>query len=145
MALEDFAHQHPHAHFTGVEINPMLIDFSASRMPPNTAMRFVQYDLRDAAWTADLQSLFDVAYTFQTLHDLGGRDALQTVYSSLASTLPAGGMLVNADFVVPMPQDDPRNPRRFPVHEHVELLHQAGCKYGSGRKTKMDCISYARG
>ena len=78
-------------------------------------------DLRDDTWTRGLGP-FDAVFTFQTLHDLGGVDALEVVYRQVHGLLAPGGILVNADFVVPFEKDDPERPRRLPVETHENLL-----------------------
>ena len=122
--LQQVATSEPTAHLAAADINPRLLAYSRDRMDDNR-VEFVEQDLRQS-WSADLREDWDLVYTLQSLHDLGGRDALTDVYAKIAQSIAPGGMLLNADFVVPMPHDDPAAPRRFPADVHVEILHGCG-------------------
>ncbi len=123
--LVELTRLHPQARWVAVDVNPALIQFARDRLH-HTAVDFVQQDLREAPWSDQIGSGFDGVYSLQSFHDLGGRDTLRSVYAQIASALAPGGLLLNADFIVPMPHDDPDNPRRFSIEEHTELLRDSG-------------------
>jgi len=133
--------------FTGIDIHPELTRHTQERLieTVHTEVRVIQTDLKTLNWP-DKTGPIDVAYTFQTLHDLGGQDALTAVYQQLFSLITPGGLLVNADFTVPFSTDDPDNLRRFSVDTHRAVLTSIGfiaftCE---ARKGKMACMSAVR-
>lgn len=112
----------PNAEFTAADIEPALLEFVAERAARHVAC--VTADLAKP-WTP-LKGPFDVIYTMQAMHDLGGEAALRHAYNEAFARLVPGGLLLNADFVQPMVQDNPAHPRRFPVPTHLELLRSIG-------------------
>ena len=130
--------------YTGIEIEPALVQHGRKLL---SAAGFqdaclVDADLKDDAWTRGLGP-FDAVFTFQTLHDLGGVDALEAVYRQVRGLMVPGGILVNADFVVPFEKDDPERPRRLPVETHQRLLSSLGfVDFRCGlQRGKMACMS----
>lgn len=133
--------------YTGIEIEPALALHVGGLLEDSGYQdaRVIQADLRCDAWTRGLGP-FDAIFTLQTLHDLGGIDALEAVYRQIHWLLSPGGILVNADFVVPFEKDDPERPRRLPVDTHQGLLSSLGyvdfrCELWQG---KMACMSARR-
>ena len=133
--------------YTGVEIEPALVLHGKELLDAagHRNIRLVRADLKDDAWTAGIGP-FDAVFTLQTLHDLGGIDALEAVYRQIHRLLSPGGILVNADFVVPFEKDDPERPRRLPVETHQGLLSSLGyvdfrCELRIG---KMACMAARR-
>ncbi len=133
--------------YTGIEIEPALVLHGKELLETagHRDIRLVRADLKDDAWTADI-GLFDTVFSLQTLHDLGGIGALEAIYRQTHGLLTPGGILVNADFVVPFEKDDPDRPRRLPVETHRDLLSGLGyvdfrCELQQG---KMACMSARR-
>ncbi len=134
--------------YTGIDIEPALVLHGKELLETagHRDIRLVRTDLRDDAWPAGVGP-FDAAFSRQTFHDLGGIDALKTIYREIRGILTSGGILVNADFVVPFEKDDPEQPRRLPVETHKDLLYSLGfidfrCEMKRG---KMACMSARRG
>ena len=130
--------------YTGIEIEPALVLHGKELLEAagHRNIRLVRADLKDDAWTEGIGP-FDAVFTLQTLHDLGGIDALEAVYRQIHRLLSPGGTLVNADFVVPFEKDNPERPRRLPVGTHKDLLSSLGyvdfrCEL---RQEKMACMS----
>lgn len=133
--------------YTGIEIEPALVLHGKELLDAagHRGIRLVHADLKDDAWTAGIGP-FDAIFSLQTLHDLGGIDALDAVYRQIHRLLSRGGILVNADFVVPFEKDDPDRPRRLPVETHTDLLSDLGfidfnCALLEG---KMACMTARR-
>lgn len=133
--------------YTGIEIEPALVLHGKELLETagHRDIRLVRADLKDDAWTADI-GLFDTVFSLQTLHDLGGIGALEAIYRQTHGLLIPGGILVNADFVVPFEKDDLDRPRRLPVETHRDLLSGLGfidfrCETQQG---KMACMSARR-
>lgn len=130
--------------YTGIDIEPALVLYGKELLETagHRDIRLVRADLKDDAWPRGLGP-FDAVFSLQTLHDLGGIAALEATYQRIFQLLAPGGILVNADFVVPFEKDDPAQPRRLPVETHKDLLSNLGfidfrCKTQQG---KMACIS----
>ena len=133
--------------YTGIEVEPALIQHGQKLLEASGFQhaRLNRADLKEDAWTHGLEP-FDAIFTLQTLHDLGGVAALEAVYRQIHGLLAPGGILVNADFVVPFEKDDPERPRRLPVETHENLLSSLGfidfrCELLLG---KMACMSARR-
>lgn len=133
--------------YTGIEVEPALVQQGRKLLTADGRrdVQLIQADLRGAAWTRGLGP-FDTIFTRQTLHDLGGVDALEAIYRQARGLLAPGGILVNADFVVPFEKDDPERPRRLPVETHENLFSSLGfvdfrCELQRG---KMACMSARR-
>ena len=112
----------PAISLTAVDRNAALCDHGRGR---DDAIQWLCRDLTEP-WRDALSGPFQVVYSLQTLHDLGGRDVLAQTYARVADVLDSGGVFVHADFVEPMPHDDPAKPRRFVPDVHVELFSGAG-------------------
>ena len=117
--------QFPSAEFVGADIKPALLDFVRSRFDSSAHVTFIEQDLSADDWSA-VGNGFDVIYSLQSFHDLGGKEALANSYRQCLDRLAPNGIVMNTDFVEPMPQDDPQKPRRFPVEVHVETLTNLG-------------------
>lgn len=113
--------------YTGIDIEPALVSHGKERLMAagHQNAHMIRADLKDGAWTEGIEPV-DAVFTLQTLHDLGGVEALETVYRQTHGLLAPGGVLVNADFVVPFDKDDPKRPRRLPVEMHQDLLSGIG-------------------
>lgn len=133
--------------YTGIDVEPALVLHVDALLEESGYQdaRVIQSDLRGDAWTHEL-SPFDAIFTLQTFHDLGGVDALEAVYRLAHGLLAPGGILVNADFVVPFEKDDPDRPRRLPVETHEILLSSLGfVDFRRGLQLgKMACMSARR-
>ena len=148
-SLADASGQEPltAVEYTGIEIEPALVLHGKELLETagHRDIRLVRADLKDDAWTAGIGP-FDAVFSLQTFHDLGGIDALEETYQRIFQLLAPGGILVNADFVVPFEKDNPERPRRLPVETHNDLLYSLGfidfrCEMLQG---KMACMSARR-
>ena len=133
--------------YTGIDIEPALVSHGKERLMAagHHDAHLVRADLKDGNWICG-NGPFDAGYSLQTFHDLGGIEALETVYRRIHGLLAPGGVLVNADFVVPFEKDDPERPRRLPVETHQDLLSSLGyvdfkCELLQG---KMACMAARR-
>jgi len=107
-----------------MDINQSLLTYCQSRLSA-FHISFVSQDLC-VPWASGNENHFDAVYSLQSIHDFGGLDALTQTYQQIAQVLKPGGLVLNADFILPMPQDDPAAPRRFPVEVHTQLLTDCG-------------------
>lgn len=108
----------------GVDINPELLAYSRHRLG-SARVKFIEQDLKQP-WAHVIGGAFDLVYSLQTFHDLGGYQQLLAVYTKIRQVLAPGGVLFNADFITPMAHDDVAAPRRFPPEIHLALLNECG-------------------
>jgi trans-aconitate methyltransferase len=130
----------PAAQLIGIDAEPTLLEHAHAIGGDN---EFCLQDLNEPnGWQELLQSVHMV-YSMQTFHDLGGYSALHDVYRHIHETLVPGGLMLNADFVVPQSHDDPSSPRRFGVDVHLALLEEVGFVQGCCLMTTDDfaCLS----
>ena len=69
----------PTAKFVAVDIKPVLLEFVAERFDSSARVTFIEQDLSANQWSA-VGGGFDVIYTLQSFHDLGGRAELSNSY-----------------------------------------------------------------
>jgi SAM-dependent methyltransferase len=87
---------------------------------------FTNADLMDQSWPTRLSRKPDAIISTWALHDLGGRQPVADVYARCYETLPAGGILVNGDFIKPDGTTWEYEPGRFEIDIHLDFLRQAG-------------------
>lgn len=87
---------------------------------------FTNADLMDQAWPQKLSRQPDAIISTWALHDLGGRDPVADVYARCYEALPAGGVLVNGDFIKPDGTSWDYEPGRFEIDIHLDFLRKAG-------------------
>lgn len=83
-------------------------------------------DLMDQDWPGKLSRKPGAIISTWALHDLGSQQAVADVYARCYETLPAGGVLVNGDFIKPDGTDWEYEAGRFEIARHLELLREAG-------------------
>jgi SAM-dependent methyltransferase len=83
-------------------------------------------DLMDQGWPKRLSKMPGTIVSTWALHDLGSQQAVADVYARCYETLPAGGALVNGDFIKPDGTSFDFEPGRFEIDRHLELLRKAG-------------------
>ena len=134
----------PGVQLSAMDVNQTLIDYCRDRIAPNQASFYCQ-DLSNP-WSEDHRNSFDAVYSLQSFHDFGGLEALRSTYEEIALVLKPGGVLINADFVVPLPQDKQAAPRRFPVEMHLQLLKDCGFEQSRviHEEGLLGCISASR-
>ena len=99
---------------------------------PRNGRRFVprltltKADLMDQDWPRKLSKTPGAIISTWALHDLGSQQAVADVYARCHETLPAGGVLVNGDFIKPDGTTWEYEPGRFEIDRHFELLRKAG-------------------
>ena len=88
--------------YTGVDINPGLISYTEQKLTGLhlTKLSLHQSNLNDESWHENLP-LFNLAYSFQTLHDLGGYEALESAYKKIYSLINIflKNILINNNFL----------------------------------------------
>jgi len=83
-------------------------------------------NLLDNSWPSTLSRQPGAIISTWALHDLGGQQAVVDVYARCFEALPAGGVLINGDFIKPEGTSLEYEPGRFAIARHFELLQAAG-------------------
>lgn len=87
----------PKLQVVGVDIDPVLLRIARGAFAGDARVRWIDRDLRDPRWAADLEpASFDAVVTATALHWLE-ESVLSRVYCDVAGLLRPGGVLVNAD------------------------------------------------
>jgi SAM-dependent methyltransferase len=89
-------------------------------------VKLTKADLTDQGWPRALSRQPGAIISTWALHDLGSQAAVADVYARCYEALPAGGILLNGDFIKPNGTTWTYEPGRFEVDRHLELLSQAG-------------------
>ena len=139
--------------YLAADINGDLLNSALAKIQkglPACATTALLGDLNDPSFLLDSlasggQPQIDVVFSLQSLHDLNGHAALRGIYETVFQLLSPGGLLVHADFIVAFEQDDPENPRRFPVDVHRTLLEELGCtNFARQIEGKLACMTARR-
>jgi len=87
----------PKLQVVGVDIDPVLLKIARGAFEGDERVRWMERDLCDPDWSADLEpESFDAVVTATALHWLE-ESVLLRVYRDVARLLRPGGMFVNAD------------------------------------------------
>ena len=86
----------------------------------------LEADLAGLEWAEGIEGCFDLVYTLQSMHDIGGEEAISKIYQACAKLIAPGGWLMVADFVVTEEAFDPDKPGRLPIAWHLGALSDAG-------------------
>jgi SAM-dependent methyltransferase len=89
-------------------------------------VKLTKADLMDQTWPLSLSRQPGAIISTWALHDLGGQQAVADVYARCYEVLPAGGVILNGDFIKPDGTSWTYEPGRFEIDRHLELLRQAG-------------------
>lgn len=118
---------YPHLRYTGFDVSAPLLALAQTRLAPYAErITWVETDLNQDGWPAQLPQPLDALVSLQSLHDLGDAEAVARIYRIAARQLAPGGRLVFADLLAPIPPDPSANPGRLSVARHLELLAAAG-------------------
>lgn len=113
--------------YTGLDSSELLLDYARERLIPyNGRGHLIQTDLNAESWPRQLRGDIHAVVSMQSLHDLGGEAQIDRIYGLARSLLASGGLILNADLVVPPGQDKPDKPGRRTVARHLELLRAHG-------------------
>lgn len=121
----------PELDLVAMDINQALLDHCSALMA-DRKFSPIRTDL-SVSWSQGYENCFAAVYSLQSIHDFGGLAALTATYREMFLALAPGGIGVNADFVLPLPQDKADSPRRFPVETHLKILHACGFSKASAR------------
>ena len=117
----------PHISYTGLDSSSLLLTYARGQLAAfGRRARLIQVDLNGEAWLAQLPAEIHAIISLHALHDLGDESHIVRIYGLARRLLVPGGLLLNADFVVPPGQDNPEQPGRRSIPRHLELLQGHG-------------------
>ena len=121
--------RNPSISYEGLDFSEVFFDVArktiANLMP---RVKLTKADLMDQSWPQLLSRQPGAIISTWALHDLGSQQAIADVYARGYEVLPAGGIILNGDFIKPDGTSWTYEPGRFEVSRHLELLRQAGFK-----------------
>ena len=116
----------PNIHYIGVDFSRPMLDLAQARLASYQArLKFIQADLINDEWWLNIPQPLHGIVTTWALHDLGSPQHTTHVYQVCQRLLPAGGLLLDGDFIKPDQAKQDYEPGRFEIAQHVQLLYQA--------------------
>jgi trans-aconitate methyltransferase len=117
----------PEMSYTGLDSSELLLIFAQTKLAPfGQRASLIRADLNTDDWLEHLPVEIHAIISLQALHDLGDENHIHRMYGLARQLLVPGGLLLNADFVVPPGQDNPEQPGRRSISRHLELLQAQG-------------------
>jgi predicted TPR repeat methyltransferase len=117
----------PDVTYEGVDFSAPMLEIAARRLHAFAdRLRCTRADLLRDDWREQVAPRVGAVVSTWALHDLGGEAVTRSVYAACRALLPAGGILLNGDFVKPDGTVHDYEPGRFPVSRHLELLREVG-------------------
>lgn len=114
----------PQLQYTGFDSSELLLAYAQNQLAPfGTRAELILADLNGEDWLAHLPSEIHAIISLQALHDVGDESRINRIYGLARQLLTPGGLLLNADFVVPPGQENPDQPGRRSIPRHMDLLH----------------------
>ena len=113
--------------YEGVDYSGAMLELARERLARfGGRPRLTRADLNDPEWLRAIRTPVDAVVTNQALHDLGSDEAVATTYRRVHALLPARGLFVNAELVIPADGSKPAKPGKMTTAAHLEALRQAG-------------------
>lgn len=118
---------HPHMHYTGIDMTVPLLDVARARLADHAAqITWIEADLNQDQWLYEVAKPIHAFVSLQSLHDLGDEAAVARILRFAAEYLAPGGQLIYADMLAVEPPEENSNPGRLHADRHLELLRAAG-------------------
>ena len=121
--------RNPDLSYEGLDFSEVFFDVARKTIGSHLSrVVLTKADLMDQAWPHALSGQPGAIISTWALHDLGSQQAIADVYARCHEVLPAGGVILNGDFIKPDGTSWTYESGRFEVARHLELLRQAGFK-----------------
>ena len=119
--------RNPALSYEGLDFSEVFFAVARTTIGAHMArVTLTRADLMDPLWPRALSRQPNAIVSTWALHDLGSQDAIAAVYARCHEILPAGGVLLNGDFIKPEGTDWTFEPGRFGIDRHLDLLRAAG-------------------
>lgn len=117
----------PQLSYTGIDSSELLLTFAQTQLAAfGNRASLIRADLNDEVWLAQLGGEIQAIVSLQALHDLGDESHINRIYELAKNLLVPGGLMLNADLIVPDNQAAPDHPGRLSIARHLELLQKHG-------------------
>ena len=117
----------PGVHYCGIDFSRPMLDLARHRLRAHAPrVAYLQADLVKGNWRSGVPTTVHAIVSTWTLHDLGSRKHVSTVYGTCARILQDGGLFLNGDFIKPELATHEYEPGRFEITTHVQLLQRVG-------------------
>lgn len=117
----------PQIRYTGLDRSDLMVAYNRERLATfSSRATFLQANLNEEDWLAQVPAPVQAIISMQSLHDLGGEAEVDRIYGMSKDLLAPGGLFLNADLIVSPSEDKPGNPGRRSIPRHLELLQQHG-------------------
>jgi SAM-dependent methyltransferase len=117
----------PLVEYNGIDFSRAMLDIASDRLKNCSArITYRQADLVQDDWEYMIDKPINAIVSTWTLHDLGSRKNVNTVYSKSFKALDSQGILLNGDFIKPNGTIHEFEAGRFEVAKHLELLTTIG-------------------
>lgn len=122
------------ASYEGLDFSKPMLKMAEKRLKQHQQkIDFTQADLTSSVWNRILKHQPNVVVTTWALHDLMKQSNIFSVYQGVNQILPAGGLLLNGDFIKPEKSTFEYEAGRMKPSIHLKLLKKAGFR-------KMACV-----
>jgi len=113
--------------YGALDFAPAMLELSRQRtIEHQVDLHFIQADLINESWKPKIPFTPQAVVSTWTLHDLFADHNILKVYQECFDLLPAGGILLNGDFVQPIGVNVEYEGGRIHPQQHLDLLKQAG-------------------
>jgi len=125
----------PKVSYEGLDYSESMLAIAARRTGEHRdRICFTQADLVDANWVRKVRRVPAIIVSTWALHDLLEKKNIASVYNLAIEILPAGGVILNGDFIKPEASEYEYEGGRIKPSEHFELLRLAGF-------SKVECLA----
>ncbi len=117
----------PVAKYVGIDISPASMQYVQELTQElNIETHWLAADLNGDEWIDLVENDYDAVVALQSVHDLGGEAEVRRIYRVAQDLLQDGGLFINADLL--RNENDPldKNPGRFSIQRHEQMLFEAG-------------------
>lgn len=119
----------PDIQYYGIDFSDPMLSIAKGRLNQYLPrVTFIQADLVQDPWWTLITAPVDAIISTWSLHDVGSKHKVASVYQHCAQSLQDGGILLNGDFIKPDQALQQYEPGRFSITEHIEILLRAGFK-----------------
>ena len=115
----------PTLRLVAIDGSDVLLRYGQSRLARfGDRVRWIHADLNRDEWQQQIDEPSHAIVSMQSLHDVGGEEAVRRLYGWGRERLVAGGLLLNADLVVE--EGEPARSNRLTAARQLALLEECG-------------------
>ena len=113
----------PNATYEGMDYSEPMLTLARERTDRfGERVHLHQVDLRESDWPSAALRKPQAVISIQAMHDVGGEEEHEAIYTAAYQLLAPQGLFLNADLV----RQSGKGPSRIPLHSHLAMLSSAG-------------------